>query len=365
MWIGALALIVASEALLPSMPADRFVLNRLKIAADTGSDKAGRAYQAATAARMSYMDAKELDPHNSSDPEYLALLDAEDKASTALILINSQIYRIADYNGPLSGGRPQPDPGVPFVHFAAPIPLFEEAKTQPIFGPPITGPRAAFSMAGAVRKLWQAASGQRRAPSAHTALQHCVMLPAWAQDAPGAIVSGTRLCEVAAVLPIDYDLTGTDCAASSLPIGPIDDLVLPGTRIADGACKETWIYPHLNVIYGTDFFTVHAPLPQGIAPGDSGAPLSQWSAVWNGQEQVLALSATFAWNGSDPVLQDIELVHGVRPQVQYPRIWRDFRVDQGSPLIFALTMPKAGVRHDYTPTRIPASARSSAPRWPP
>ena len=89
--------------------ADRFVVNRLQIAANVGVEEAGRSYLVASSARTAYLDAHDLDPQDTVDPGYKALRDAEDEVSTVLTLFNSQIYRIPSYDGPNSGRRPLPD----------------------------------------------------------------------------------------------------------------------------------------------------------------------------------------------------------------------------------------------------------------
>ncbi|MFD0857560.1 hypothetical protein [Roseovarius aquimarinus] len=341
------ALYKGGAASIPASALDAKIIAGLVALTTERSDRAGETYMGAQAALDAYLDAKGQTEGDPNDPEYTALRSAMRDASSAFSAQSSQLYRIRGLADLVGGPRAAPAPGRAFPRFSQPITLYSDSETRRLPDEVMTGPRGT-GVRMAAHALMDAATGYERAPTRRITRQVCAVIGGGDERAPG-----TRLCEVAVALPIDYDLTGGDCAPSALPYGANADLGAPGSRMTAIACKEEWIHPHLHVVYGDGAFTVHAPMPEGIAVGDpQGAPLSLWSAMWKGQTQVLEPSATFAWDGKDDVLDGLTLVHGVRPQVREPRIWRDFGRDHPGPALGAITMAGWSFRHGYEPTRL-------------
>ncbi len=113
-------------------------------------------------------------------------------------------------------------------------------------------------------------------------------------------------CVVSKPLEINYDVTGTDCAAPD----------------ADGLCVERWVYPHLSVRFAQGEITLYPPRPKG---GAGPSTLSQWSVTWQGQTRPLDVPVTLLWSGEANDLKDLRLTHTPRPDLQTPGIWQEFR----------------------------------------
>ncbi|SEL31205.1 hypothetical protein SAMN05421666_2104 [Roseovarius nanhaiticus] len=335
--------------------ADAFILRHLDQAIDTAHEKAAALHQEATAASMAYAEARGLDPDDRSDPEYARLRSEESALGSAAYSVLNLRYELNGVAPTGVGLRQPPDTETGFPVLGGKVTLLHQDQRSSRPEEAVIGPVAEFAFGRSARMIWDAARGHARAPRRIEAVQECAVIPPGGARPPGA-----RFCEMAAVLPIDYDLTASRCAPSALPMGSVPDLVLPGTRLSPSGCKEEWIFPHLHILYEEGAFTIFAPMASGmtgpgtaIPSGDAAAlPISEWSVIWNGKTRRLTPAARFDWNGVDPVLDRLQVIHGIRGEVQQPRIWRDFRVDATRPLTLALAFPRAEARHAYSPTRI-------------
>jgi hypothetical protein len=275
-----------------------------------------------------------------------------DPAYTAL---NEQLYRLSDTFMLPSGldfnfvapvvGLVEPSAQRAFPKFKSPLIVSHTQETVQPGGVLHAPPPAAAPFTGAGQALADAATGYRRAPDTQLTEQRCGIVITDSATRPTL----RQQCEIALPLDIDYDVTGTNCRPGAVAAGSTADLALAGTRIAVEACKESWINPHLVVIFEQDSFTVHAPRPVGPdgAPV-SPAPLSQWYATWGGTEMPLSPTARFPWDGTADVVSELTLRHDLQPQVTFGRRWEEFRGDISD--IQASLMMLRGMTEDSTPT---------------
>ncbi len=235
-----------------------------------------------------------------------------------------------------------------FPQFERPIVIYEDRLRFVTESASVeTGPGDSNGAIGALRAVKRAVTGARRAPVRHFVHFRCGL--SFVSDQSGT--TATPVCEMAAPLAINYDLTGQGCEAGDFARGEITDLIKAGTHIAGDLCKESWIFPHLNVVFTPDSFTVHPPVPTGIAPNTGvRAPLSLWSLTWNGQAHVLDQPRRFPWDGGLKALPELTLTHGVRPGVATPRIWRDFDAARPGTDIPAAISADAGPAHRFIGT---------------
>ena len=313
-------------ARVPVAQAGSFVLEHFKTQAAADLDAARRDKTAAAGAVAGYLKDRGLEKGDMDDPAYEDLRKAELATDVAVRFALRHVNRIMMAGYSIAEETSESPPDRQFPTYAKPLPIYDVRVVSPSPGDPLTGPGPSLSVMGALRNLQDAVTRKRRANASVIEEQRCAFVVTDDDGAPAP----QKLCVAVIALPIDYDLTGEDCGPASIANVPLNELVLDGTRMAPGACKESWTFPHLNVVYELGKFTVYASRPVGIAADDSiDAPLSEWHVTWHGTEKPLTPSATFEWDGTRKILRELSLRHDVLSQVRGARIWRDLRLGRG------------------------------------
>lgn len=143
--------------------ADRFVIRHLSDVAGAANAVAVAGYGAATDAKAAYRKARGLEQGDMPDPEFRTLRGEEFAASAAVGTLQSLQHRIGSSAPDGTRTRKIPGPDTQFAAFAQPIVLAGATHTLTLPEDPLTGPREAFSMAGAARTLYGALRGDARA----------------------------------------------------------------------------------------------------------------------------------------------------------------------------------------------------------
>ncbi|QOL82003.1 hypothetical protein [Pseudooceanicola spongiae] len=316
--------------------ADAFIAVHLKAAADVAQTVASKASADADKAFDDYVTLHDTAASEPPDPVRKRLADLKFDAWAARLAARSPgdaiergLQDVEEMSRQMSSIQALPDFGVP-------LPVYEQKLTVPADKVSLRIPPAVWSATAALNALQDAVTGRKRAGPLATEEYRCVLASDDAAGTPGV----QMLCEAALGLPIDYDLTAQSC----------------GDGIAWASCRESWIFPHLNVVYRKGSFTVYAPKP--AAPAPQTPALTQWVATWDGVERPLAPSATFAWDGETDVLGALALRQDPAAGVRDLRIWRDYRDET------AITQPDA---HAFRSVEIPATTlttrNESAPQF--
>jgi hypothetical protein len=260
---------------------------------------------------------------DTTSPDYIALRDVlvatiNDVsdfrlAGSDLSSLQTDLRNVAQ-NLPASGQQ------VPT--FDGPLIMFENNQTHRITDAQFQSDTALPTTTPLSERLVDALGGRQRNPDKYIVEERCGIIIAKDRGDPDL----RRICEIAIPLPVSYDLTGIQCGATPLTNVMTAGLTLPGTRVARDLCKETWLHPHLNIVFTGDSFTVHTPRPTGPdgRPLNT-APLSEWFVTWQGVEKPADPIATFDWDGVTPVLAGLTLRHDAQPHIISPKRWRDFR----------------------------------------
>ena len=279
--------------------ADSFIYQHIRRVLDVRKVALDTARYVATDALVEYKALKgdALDP---DAPEYLALTRAASETVDAMMGNYGPMNDLdmVRYSIEARANDHSVDKIVP--QFRRPVQVFQDRRTVLAPSHAITAPPAPMSVKRVTRALSDAVKGYSRASDTVIEEHRCAI----------AIVdrSGTpmpeKVCESAVILPVRYDLTALQC----------------GAGIAPQACRERWDFPHLNVVYEQDRFTVYTPL--SVA---ADTRMSVWHVSWGGVEQALTPSATFMWDGRSDVLAGLIVRHDVGPDVVKPLIWADMR----------------------------------------
>lgn len=235
-----------------------------------------------------------------------------------------------------------------FPQFPAPIPVYQHRSNFRTALFPVTqvGPEPQRDVFQTLRSWGAAFRGYQRSSALQNSEIRCGMY--FVDGADG--LQAEHACEVSWVLAANYDLTGRGCRLLNGQGTDFAELTMPGTHAVGGLCKESWIYPHAHVLITSDAMTVYPPRPSGIsAESGRAAPLSQWSVRWGTREYVLDQPRRLELAPQIGLTNRMQLVHGVRPEIVNPRIWRDFAIDRPGRSITDAIQGEVSARHDYVP----------------
>ena len=253
------------------------------------------------------------------DPIYQDLKTADAETFTRVRAIRTINWALSRTKTAVITDAAKLNPQAQVPNLSGPLAFYHVTKAAVMDDDVITGPAPNGGMRRFAVRLGDAVVGKRRAPTRQLSHQQCGLV--FAEQSPQAPLV-TR-CEIAVPLAVNYDLTGTNCDG---PDGvPTELLTSEGSLISPDGCKEAWIFPHLNIVFDTDRFTVYPPRPSGFA-GDT-APLSQWVVTWNDDTKAIDQPASFAWDGRADVLGALSLSHVARPRARDVKIWDDFRLE--------------------------------------
>ena len=299
------------------LAADKFVLAALAAARSDIGARAEAQYRDLVVQLAEFNDPNIGQQTLDQDPAYVALRDQVNAArdlSVAVSLSTLAFDRVYRSRGGLELAV---DVTTPFPAFAAPMPLFDVSHPWTPLNDAAAqiGPRVGFAN---FVQFQDALTGRLRHDGLGISAADCRI----------AITDGVleRLCEISVPMKLNYDLTGVGCQTRDFDLVADDKLTARGTQVSAEFCKESWIYPHLTIVFAGDRFTVHPPRPaSGAGLIKRPAPISLWQVEWEGDTRVLEGPETFAWAGGDSNLPKLIVTHGVRPEVRGVKIWRDFR----------------------------------------
>lgn len=317
---------------------DHFMQERFTQAAKAIVEPLAAAHTAALDRKSAYLEREDRPKANEADP-VLEEMKAEERIAWNQSYAAREAGWAVDRHRYVTQQRAQsPVAGLALPAVTGFLPVYDVATNDP-WNPPVSvqsGPKPAGGFYRLLRRLGDAWIGYARVADTHITEQSCGFLVN-GQDGAATL---DRVCETAVPLPINYDLTAMDCGLDHSGAVPVNMLGSEGTLVSPNGCKESWIFPHLNVVYTPDSFTVYPPLPYGIsADSDRSAPISEWVVTWGDVTHVLDGPAVFDWNGVSRVLPVLTLEHRVGGVAKDVKVWDDFRLETaGRDVTEALTV---------------------------
>jgi hypothetical protein len=309
---------------------DQFILSQLKEWARFKTDENRRIMQEANA-RLNAFDKAGLTPDDLRQNEtYVALRDQVDHTRNdwfAASGVMSNVRTNGSYLDQLVQIIQQ-DTSIPAMTRVIPMQAWDNRRIRPsIEATVVEGPSEGGSLAHFAQRVNDAVNGYQRSATRHHQTLRCGL--GFEQSADGPVL--TPQCETAMVLPIDYDVTGLGCTDLTLGQANLDTMNVGTVLVAHQACKESWIFPHLNIVFRPTTFTVYPPVPSELSATPTAMPvLSRWILVWNGKLIDLNGPTTVDWDGTPAAFDTFKLIHRPHPDTQSPRIWDDFRLSRAA-----------------------------------
>ena len=338
------------EAEIPVVSATAYVRSSLEAAFQARSDAIQARYLAASAAAteaqksLGQLD-QEAQAARRSNPDYIAIIRESDEAREEWLY---SLHLSRAVSGDSFGDTLFP-PGfsqdTPFPEFSSPIPLVVRSRSVDInmLRDVATGPSPERGLHNHLRMWWAGFAGHRRTAREYTNDISCGIYFA---DTDGDLKT-EYFCEVSQVLRANYDLTGGNCDASIQSGDSMAVLTAFGTQAHEGLCKETWVFPRVNLVVTNDTLSIYPPRPVGAEAGS--APFSQWSVEIDGERVALDRPRTFPYRPGGRQLEELILIHSAKPRIQTPRIWRNFAVDRPGRAIDDAITGAAPPQHAFVP----------------